>query len=146
MIAFRPLFLFVWLALVTACVPSLIKHDQHIAAKDGAAFAKLALVERDFDEAVKYAAYANDSNSAERLKSLVESMHPSRKYPTRVVVVSYEPIPGTESMKIYLEGFGDERSYHYMAVMAGTESEGYKVAAIYRSEEPFPGSDLIKPL
>ena len=146
MIPLRFLFLFFWIALVIACVPSLIKHNQHIAAKKGEEIANFALVERDFDEAVKYAASATDSNAAARLKSLVESMHPSRKYPTKVVAVSYQPIPGTKSMKIYLEGIGDDRSYHYMALMGGTESEGYKVAAIYRSEEPFPGSDLIKPL
>ena len=146
MIALRPIFLFVWLALVSACALSLIKHNQHIAAKTGEEFAKFALVERNFDEALKYAASANDSNPADRLKSLVESMHPSRKYPTRVIAVSYEPIPGTKSMKIYLEGSGDDRSYHYLAIMAGTEPDGYKVAGIYRSEEPFPGSDLIKPL
>lgn len=77
---------------------------------------------------------------------MVERLHPSGNYPLSVIAVSYEPIPGTESMKIYVEGSGSDPSYHYVAIMVGTEPKGYKVSAVYRSEEPFPGSNNIKPL
>ncbi|HUR96799.1 MAG TPA: hypothetical protein VMZ26_01905 [Pyrinomonadaceae bacterium] len=77
---------------------------------------------------------------------MVEKLHPSGEYPEQVVARSYEPMPGKESMKIYLEGSGANQAYHYLAVMEGTEPKGYKVFSIATLVEATPGSDKIKPL
>ena len=129
-------------ALAAACFPSVIKHNQNHAAKAAEAFSQLALVERNFSEASRLVT----RGSSDEVGRMVEQLHPSAKYPVSVVAASYEPVRGKESIKIYLEGSGADPTYHYLAIMDGTEPTGYKVSAINRSKDPFPASNDIKPL
>lgn len=131
------------LVLATACAPSIIKHEPRIAAESAEGFAEVAFVKRDFSEAVRY---VEDGASIDEMRDMVGRLHPSGNYPLTVTAVTYEPMQGMESMKIYLEGAGADRSYHYLAIMEGTESKGYKVSAVSRSDEPFPRTDFLKPL
>jgi hypothetical protein len=131
-----------WLFLCAACIPAVTKHEPRLAARSAETFADLAFVKRNSSAAVQ----TIETGSSDEVTAMAERLHPSKNYPVGVAAVSYEPVPGKESMKIYLEGSGVDRSYHYLVVMAGTGSKGYRVSAVYRSEEPFPGSNNIKPL
>jgi len=139
----RTIFLYFVVALTIGCTSSLIKHQPVMAANAAETFGKLAFVERNYGSALNF---VKGGNSSDDVRTMVERLHPTGSYPVNVVAVSYEPMPGKESMKIYLEGSGTEPSYHYLAVMEGTESKDYKVSAIARSEDPFPGSNSINPL
>jgi hypothetical protein len=139
----REIFLYVAVALAIGCTQSVIKHQPAMAANAAETFARLAFVERNYGSAINF---VKGGNSIDDVSAMVERLHPTGSYPVRVVAASYEPMPGKESMKIYLEGSGAEPSYHYLAVMEGTEPNGYKVSAIARSEDPFPGSNSINPL
>ncbi len=140
---FIRLYIFFGVALVAACFPSIIKHNQNLAAKAAEDFSRLAFVERNFSKA---ATLVTGNRSSNEVSAMVERLHPSGVYPVSVMAASYEPMPGKESMKIYLEGSGGDPTYHYVVIMNGTESEGYKLSAVARSADPFPGSNSIKPL
>ena len=131
------------LSFAAACAPYVIKHQPMMAGTTAETFAKLAFVERNNEEARNF---AKSGSSSADVNAMVERLHPVGNHPQAVRAVTYEPMPGMESMKIYLEGSGADRSYHYLAIMEGTESSGYRVLAISRSDNPFPGSNDMKPL
>ena len=137
------LYIFFSVALVAGCFPSIIKHDPNLAAKAAENFSHLAFVQRNSSQA---SSLVKGSQSSDEVTRMAEKLHPSGMFPVSVVAASYEPMPGKESIKIYLEGSGGDRTYHYLAIMDGTESKGYRVSTIARSEDPFPGSNEIKPL
>ena len=139
----KKLSLFFAFTLTTACTASVIKHQPTQAASSAEAFGTSAFVVRNYRDALPF---VKDGESVDDVSAMVERLHPSGRYPVSIVAASYEPMPGKESIKIYLEGSGADSTYHYLAIMEGTESKGYKVSAMARSEDPFPGSNDVKPL
>ena len=114
-----------------------------MAASSAESFAKFAFVERNYGKAVEF---VKSGNSIEDVSAMVERLHVAGNYPVSVMAAFYEPMPGKESMKIYIDGTGSDSTYHYVAIMEGTELKGYQVSAIARFQDPFPKSNDITPL
>jgi hypothetical protein len=130
------------------CVkPKIISYDQQLAGKRAQEFANIAFVKRDFEGAHKLLPKELDpSFDVAALKKFVWDMHPTDKFPEVVLAEDYEIVIGQEKVNIYLEGKRDAENLHYLLVMGGNKSEGYRVTEMYRSDTPYPANNLRTPL
>lgn len=125
---------------------NVIVHDENEAAKSANDFANLAFVQRD--EAAAYLLTAQqfqEHYSENDFIELVQQMH-SKGYPSQVSATEYQPIPGTETMNIFLVGENPKENLYYRFVMEGTANSGYKVAGLYRGNGPYPNPNERKKL
>jgi hypothetical protein len=131
-----------------ACVPNVIKHNQHKAAASAEAFCRAAFVRRDYSEAYEQVIESDKAASTpDSLKALVDKMHPDGVYPSDVRAVEYEPVPGKEAIKIFLRESDDTGQFLYLVLMVGTETNGYRPKEMYRLfEKSFPESQTRRPL
>lgn len=135
----RPVHLLLTCILTCSCV-SYIHHDEDLAASAAVKFAKVAFVERDYENARKLLPPEVDQNfDTEKLKQFIEKMHPTH-FPAVVTATDYEPLPGTKSLNIYLVGEGNGDRIYYRLTLGGTSATGYKVYTLYSNATPFPPS------
>jgi hypothetical protein len=132
---------------VASCISvNVISHDEQQAAKAAYDFANLAFVGKN--EAEAYRSTAQDfqeNHSEDDFNKLVQQMH-EKGYPSQVLATEYQPIPGTETMSIFLIGGNPNENFYYRLVMEGTASSGYKVAGIFRGSGPYPKPEERKKL
>lgn len=129
------------------CVPRLIKHDPHAAAKEADRFLAAFLLERDMAKSLEIVNPERKPEfTVESLKSLLLKLHPSGDYPAAVNSVEFEPVPGNEAIKIYAIGVNGQAVYYYLLVMEGTEPKGYRPVQVYRNIGKYPESAMRKPL
>ena len=137
--------------IVVICLLSIscfhyIHHDEEMAAEAAVKFAKLAFIDRDYGTARELLPTEVDQQfDAEKLKKFVENMHPDG-FPTKVTATEYEPIPGTESMSIFLMGENDAEKIYYRFTVRGTSETGYKIYELYSKLTPYPPTNLKRPL
>ena len=137
----------VFLALA-GCRAGVFVHDEHTAAKSAEAFAQAAFVERDFPRAYAQLAPALRAERTEAaFTEIVRTMHPLA-WPSSVRASSFEPVPGTATMQVYLEGraAGSEEAFFYRLLMQGSAPGGYQPAGLFRRDAPYPSSGLRRPL
>ena len=114
----------VWL---TGCAKS-IKQDENLAAQRGIEFARIVLVNKDFDQG--YELLSDNGKRHISLAIFKETMirlHP-RGFPTSVTAKEYQPMPGENALWIYLTGENPEM--HYRMAMEASPSGDYKVLGI----------------
>jgi len=121
---------------VTACSPT-VRHSPSMAREEAERFAKVALIDRDFENA--YAIFANDQKQGlplDRFRALINDLHPTG-FPSTVRAMDFEPVAEANGMNIYLYGENGKQKFYYHFSMEGTEKTGYKVAGVWRDERPY---------
>ena len=134
------------LLTATACTLRSSRQDPIKAAISATEFAQAAVVERNVDKAFNllhpdFQAYA----TKEKFAQVLTTMN-SPTYPRAIIATDYEPILGQEVMNIYIRGESDTETFYYRIPMKGSVNQGYKPVGIFRSDTPYPKSDLRRPL
>ena len=131
--------------MLLSCRSTLIHHDEDKAAAQAVQFANVAFVQQDFLSAcLLFEGPPKIVYSVEMITKSIKNLHPS-EYPSVVVAREFEPMPGQESMNIYLYGESENEMFYYRLNMHGTASSGYRVSGFSRANEPYP-SKLKRPL
>jgi hypothetical protein len=134
-----------WLLLICAaslssCAES-VTHDAVSAAKNAEAFAQIAFVNQDIENA--YALLADATKryvSVAQFKEVLTKLHPKGR-PKRVVASEYEPMAGGESaIYIFLTGENSGEQFYYRLTMAGNAATEYKVLRFDRGGAPYAPS------
>jgi hypothetical protein len=125
---FRPLMgcllTVVWL---TGCAES-TKQDENLAAQRAIEFARIVLVEKNFDRGYELLSDGGKRHiSSAKFKETMARLHP-RGFPTTVTAKEYQTMPGENALWIYLNGENPEM--HYRLTMEATASGDYKVLTI----------------
>jgi hypothetical protein len=114
----------VWL---TGCAES-IKQDENLAAQRAIEFARIVLVEKNFDRGYELLSDNGKRHiSSAKFKETMARLHP-RGFPNSVTAKEYQPMPGENALWIYLNGENPEM--HYRVTMEATASGDYKVLTI----------------
>lgn len=134
--------------LSAACAPTvqIFNHSPEMAGQEANKFAKVALIERDYQ--IAYGMIVESSKremSFDKFVEIVRSMHPMA-FPIAALATDYEPIPGQRMINIYLYGENGGERFYYRFVMDGDEKAGYRVSGIWRRDEPYPTSSLKRRL
>lgn len=133
------------ISLSGSCV-SAITHNQDMAAIEAIEFARIAIINRDYEGARdRLALHTLNRTSVAKLESTLENIH-TASWPNSIKAVRYEPLPGQRAMRIYLEGKSATEDFFYLFVMEGDADAGYRVSDIFRLKNPIPLSGLIQPL
>ena len=121
---------FVALAIfVMGCAES-VKHDENLAAKRAIEFARVVLIEKNFDQGYELLAAGGKRHiSLEKFKETITRLHP-RGFPTKVTAMEFQPMPGEKAIWIYLVGQNAQEQFYYRVTMDGTGSEDYKILTI----------------
>jgi hypothetical protein len=144
------MFLLIALAPLGSCATAsgqikVIVHIQAAAAKSAEKYARVALIDKDFEKAYTLLApEARMAVSADRLAETIKKMHPAAM-PSEVKAIEYEPQPGQRAMNIFLKGSAGSEVFNYRFYMVGDAGSGYEVAGIFRGSGPYP-SKAKKPL
>ena len=132
-------------ALCAACI-STIRHNQDMAAIEAVRFAKIAIIDRNYEQArTRLALRTLNQTSVAKLQNAIENIHKAG-VPTSIKAIRYEPLPGQRAMRIYLEGKSANEDFLYLFVMEGDADAGYHVSDVFRLGGTIPPSGLIKPL
>jgi hypothetical protein len=114
----------VWL---TGCAKS-TKQDESVAAQRAIEFARIVLVNKDFDQGYELLSDSGKRHiSPAKFRETMIRLHP-RGFPTGVTAKEYQPMPGENALWIYLSGENPE--IHYRMTMEATASGDYKVLTI----------------
>jgi hypothetical protein len=114
----------IWL---TGCAGS-TKQDENLAAQRAIEFARIVLVNKDFDQGYELLSDGGKRHiSLAKFKETMARLHP-RGFPTTVTAKEYQPMPGENALWIYLNGQNPEM--HYRLTMEATASGDYKVLTI----------------
>jgi hypothetical protein len=114
----------IWL---TGCAES-PKQNENLAAQRAIEFARIVLVNKNFDEGYELLADGGKRHiSSAKFKETMIRLHP-RGFPTAVTAKEYQPMPGENALWIYLNGQNPE--IHYRLTMEATASGDYKVLTI----------------
>jgi hypothetical protein len=117
-----------------------------MAATEAIDFAKVGLINRDYDQAhARLALRSVNRISRSSFQKMLENMH-TRGWPRVLRAVAYEPLPGQRALRIFLEGQSANEEFFYVFVMDGDADTGYHVADILRRIEPFKASRSMKSL
>lgn len=121
-----------------------------MAASAAIRFAKVAFVERDYENARRLLPPEVDRQfGPKELKNMIEEMHP-RYFPSIVTATEYEPVLETKFINIFLVGEntseGNNNRIYYRLVLGGSPTEGYKVYEMYSRLTPYETSRLRSPL
>ena len=117
-----------------------------MAALEAIQFARLAIVDRNYEQArARLALHALNETSVAKLQSVIEKIH-TASWPRSIKAVRYEPLPGQRAMRIYLEGDSASEKFFYLFVMEGDADAGYRVSDIFRLKDPIPSAGLIQSL
>ncbi|MDX6446721.1 MAG: hypothetical protein QOH71_3795 [Blastocatellia bacterium] len=128
-----------------SCVKA-INHNQDMAAIEAVEFARIAIINRDYQRArSRLALNALNATSVAKLESVLEKMN-TISWPRSIKAVRYEPLPGQKAMRIYLDGKSASEDFFYLFVMEGDAETGYRVSDIFRLKNSIPSSGLIQPL
>ena len=112
---------------LTSCAES-IKQDENLAAQRAIEFARIVLVEKNFDRGYELLSDNGKRHiSSAKFKETMARLHP-RGFPTSVTAKEYQPMPGENALWIYLNGQNPEM--HYRLTMEATASGDYKVLTI----------------
>ncbi|HEU4638498.1 MAG TPA: hypothetical protein VFS84_06570 [Candidatus Binatia bacterium] len=112
---------------LTGCAES-PKQNENFAAQRAIEFARIVLVNKDFDKGYELLADGGKRHiSSAKFKETMARMHP-RGFPTTVTAKEYQPMPGENALWIYLNGQNPEM--HYRLTMEATASGDYKVLTI----------------
>ena len=137
------------LVALAGCHVGVFYHDEHIAAHTAEAFAQVAFVEQNIPRAYTL---LDPTLRAERTEAafaeLVRAMHPNGR-PQTVLATSFEPVPGTATIQIYLDGHSGDGSgevFYDRLLMQGSALGGYRTAGLFRRNEPYPASTLRRSL
>lgn len=115
--------------LVMSCAET-IKHDENRAAERAIEFARVALIDKNFEKAYELLAAGGKRHiSLEKFKETITRLHP-RGFPTKVTAMEFQPMPGEKAIWIYLVGQNPEEQFYYRLTMDGTASGDYKVLTI----------------
>ena len=134
--------------LSAACVPTVttFTHSPGMAAQEAEKVARVALIERDFQQAYGMLADIPKANmSFDKFVEIVRSIHPMT-FPITATATEYEPIPGQRMMNIYLYGENGDERFYYRFEMNGDAKAGYKVFGIWRQDHPYPAASLKRRL
>ncbi len=117
-----------------SCLPSFtaINHNEDSAALSAIIFAKESFI--DLNQPGAYQFLSEDMQkklSLSRFIEVVAQMHP-QTFPRVVVATEFEPMPGEQSMFIWLDGKNEKERFRYRLTMKGSVSTGYKIAALFR--------------
>jgi hypothetical protein len=119
-----------------------IHHDEDMAAIAAIQFARVAIIEKDFEKARNLLPPETSKQfDAEKLKEMIESMHPVQ-FPHSITATDFEPMPGTNSINIFLRGDNANGDIYYRFTLRGTSNIGYKVYALHSRITPYPSSNL----
>ena len=114
----------IWLA---GCAKS-IKQDENLAAQRAIEFARIVLVDKNFDQGYELLSDNGKRHiSSAKFKETMTRLHP-RGFPTGVTAKEYQPMPGENALWIYLNGENPEM--HYRITMEASPSGNYKVLTI----------------
>lgn len=128
------------LIFFVGCSVRVINHDEDMAAKSAIEWAKIALIQHDFQKA-----YSLSSDNLKKIGNFDQfnqvglKIHPSL-FPVSLVAKEYQNIPSKEAMYIYLFGENNGEQFYYRILMEGTENTGYKVGGFWRKPIPYPDS------
>jgi hypothetical protein len=112
---------------LTGCAES-IKQDENLAAQRAIEFARIVLVNKNFDQGYDLLSDGGKRHiSLAKFKETMARLHP-RGFPTSVTAKEYQPMPGENALWIYLNGQNPEM--HYRLTMEATPSGDYKVLTI----------------
>lgn len=116
-------------ALMTGCAAS-IKHDQTLAAKRALEFARIALIDKNFDKAYEMLSDGGKRHvPSDKFKQSLASMHP-RGYPSKLTAVEYEPMAGEKAIYIFLKGQNSEEQFGYRITLEGSADSDYRVLKV----------------
>jgi hypothetical protein len=123
-----------------------IKHDETLAGTQAVEFARMAIVQQDFERS-----YQLLSDAAKRyvpldkFKQALIRMHPNN-HPIKIKATEYEPMPGEKAIYIYLVGDNSGEAFYYTLTMEGTAATGYKVSKFTAGNRSFlPSTNERKP-
>jgi hypothetical protein len=112
---------------LTGCAKS-IKQDENLAAQRAIEFARIVLVNKNFDQGYELLSDGGKRHiSLAKFKETMTRLHPGG-FPTSVTAKEYQPMPGENALWIYLNGENPEM--HYRLTMEATASGDYKVLTI----------------
>jgi hypothetical protein len=112
---------------LTGCAES-TKQDENLAAQRAIEFARIVLVNKDFDRGYELLSDGGKRHiSLVKFKETMARLHP-RGFPTSVTAKEYQPMPGENALWIYLNGQNPEM--HYRLTMEATASGDYKILTI----------------
>jgi hypothetical protein len=132
--------------VLSAACSRVIRHDQDMAAVEAIQLAKIAIINRDFEQArARLALHTLNGTSTAKFQSLVEKIH-TTGWPSSIKAIRFEPLPGQRAMRIYLHGKSGKEDFFYLFVMEGDADSGYRVWDIFRLKDSIPSSASIKPL
>jgi hypothetical protein len=132
--------------LLSAGCARVIRHNQDLAAIEAIQLAKIAIINRDYEQArARLALHTLNGTSVAKFQSVIEQIH-TAGWPSSIKAVRYEPLPGQRAMRIYLQGKSSKEDFFYLFVMEGDADAGYHVTDIFRLRDPIPSSGSIKPL
>jgi hypothetical protein len=132
--------------VLSAGCSRVIRHNQDMAAVEAIQLAKIAIINRDYEQArARLALHTLNGTSVAKFQSVIEKIH-TAGWPSSIKAVGFEPLPGQMAMRIYLQGKSSKEDFFYLFVMEGDADAGYRVSDIFRLKDPVHSSGSIKPL
>jgi hypothetical protein len=117
--------LILFLTLIS-CAKS-VQHDETLAGKRAIEFAQVALVNKDFERGYDLLSDGGKRHlSREKFKETITRMHP-RNFPTKVMAIESQPMPGENAIWVYLTGQNSEEQFAYRLTMEASGNGDYKV-------------------
>ena len=132
------------LLTATACFYRVSNHSPVMAGTSATEFAQVALVERNYDKAFSMLHPDFQAYTTKEKFSQVLTVINTPTAPKLINATDYEPMQG-EEMNIYLRGETDTETFYYRIPMKGSQDKGYKPVGIFRNQEPYRKSDLMRP-
>ena len=132
--------------LLSGCKIQAISHSPQLAAEAATRFARLALVERDYNKA--YILLSPDTQKAfteEAFIKEISKLNPTT-YPREVTAKEFEPVPGQKAINIFLVGTSSDETYYYRIILVGDSIAGYTIAGFFRGSGPYPNPEARTPL
>ena len=136
----------VFLSLTIGCTAAIIHHEPAQAVRVAVEFAKAAWVHHDYANASQWV--TNDDSSGSKTKEISIKLHPDGICPIYVKATAWEPVPGTPTIKIFIDGTSPDRKvFHYYLVLV-QDGNTYKVQDVFRSADdtPFQKTNLTQNL
>lgn len=112
-----------------------------LATEAAEEFAQIAFVEGDAaaSHGLLEPELAN-SMTLPDLEEILTRMHPDGT-PAAVTVVQHQRLNNYRGLAVYLEGTSGTQTFHYRLLMAGSASDGYTVAGLWRTQGQRDGTE-----
>ena len=114
----------------TSCGLQLFHHDPVKAGKAAETFVNKAVVERKYAKAAENSVFDESS-----IEAFVSRVHKDGERPLGVSANAYEPLQGTERIKVYVDGVSIfYNNFYYLVILTLNDKGDYVVSDVLRIE------------